>query len=211
MLKEERVTNFYVICNKLKTLIRKGWLCWNIEADRVESVAEHIYSTQMLAIQMKQEYNYDVDLYKVLFMLAIHELGEIEIGDLTLFDIDNESKEVIEHKTVHQILDNVIGSEYIEELFLEFDEKKTKEAIFAYQCDKLECDLQCRVYDEEGAFDPNVRMCDQAKKNERVQELLDQGKSLSEMWIYFDIERLPYDDNFKAVAEYAMNNKITKI
>ena len=54
-------------------------------------------------------------------------------------------------------------------------------------------------------------MCDQAKKNERVQELLNQGKSLSEMWIYFDIERLPYDDNFKAVAEYAMNNKITKI
>ena len=37
----------------------------------------------------------------------------------------------------------------IEELFLEFDAHETKEAKFAYMCDKLECDLQCKLYDQE--------------------------------------------------------------
>lgn len=32
-------------------------------------------------------------------MLAIHELGETVIGDLTQFEIDNKSKEIIEHKS----------------------------------------------------------------------------------------------------------------
>lgn len=211
MEKEKRVTDFYVLCIKLKRLIRKGWLDWKIDTDRVESVAEHIYSAQMLAIQMKHEYNYDIDLYKVIFMLAIHELGEIEIKDLTLYDIDEETKMKKEHYAVHKILDNVLDSDYIEELFLEFDEHKTPESLFAYQCDKLECDLQCKVYDEEGSFDPRARVNEKALNNPRVKELLDKGLTLSGMWLLLDMERLPYDDNFRSVADYARNNIITKL
>ena len=40
----------------------------------------------------------------------------------------------------------LIDGKQIEELFLEFDAHQTKEAMFAYQCDKLECDLQCKLY-----------------------------------------------------------------
>ena len=43
----------------------------------------------------------------------------------------------------------------VEELFLEFDAHKTKEAKFAYQCDKLECDIQSKLYDQEGCVDLN--------------------------------------------------------
>jgi 5'-deoxynucleotidase YfbR-like HD superfamily hydrolase len=46
-------------------------------------------------------------------------------------------------------LADLVDGEDIEKLFLEFDEHKTKEGKFAYQCDKLECDLQCKLYDEE--------------------------------------------------------------
>ena len=38
--------------------------------------------------------------------------------------------------------------EKIEELFLEFDTHETPEALFAYQCDKLECDIQSKLYDQ---------------------------------------------------------------
>ena len=41
----------------------------------------------MLAIAMKSEYQYDIDIEKVILMLAVHELEEIVIGDLTLFQI----------------------------------------------------------------------------------------------------------------------------
>ncbi len=58
----------------------------------------------MLAIAMKSEYQYDIDMQKVIFMLAIHELGETVIGDLTQFQISREEKERIEHEAVRKIL-----------------------------------------------------------------------------------------------------------
>lgn len=75
MLKEQNVINYYVICNRLKRIIRTGWKNWYVKCERVESVAEHIYGVQMLAIAMKSEYNYDIDIMKVIFMIAIHEIG----------------------------------------------------------------------------------------------------------------------------------------
>ena len=95
MSKEESVINYYVICKKLKNIIRTGWKDWNVKRDRIESVAEHIYGVQMLAIAMKSQYQYDIDIMKVIFMLAIHELGETLIGDLTMFQISKEEKEMV--------------------------------------------------------------------------------------------------------------------
>ena len=110
MLKEENVINYYVLCNKLKNIIRTGWKDWNVNKNRLESVAEHIYGVQMLAIAMKSEYQYDIDIMKVIFMLAIHELGETVIGDLTMFQISKEEKEKIEHEAVSNILGNLLDT-----------------------------------------------------------------------------------------------------
>ena len=74
MEKEKNVINYYVLCNKLKNVIRTGWKDWNVQRERLESVAEHIFGVQMLAIAMKSEYNYDIDILKVIMMIAIHEL-----------------------------------------------------------------------------------------------------------------------------------------
>ena len=55
-MKEERVINYYVLCNKLKDVIRTGWKDWKVNRERIESVAEHIFGVQMLAIAIKSEY-----------------------------------------------------------------------------------------------------------------------------------------------------------
>ena len=211
MTKEENVINYYVICNKLKNIIRTGWKDWNVKKERLESVAEHIFGTQMLAIAMKSEYQYDVDIMKVIFMLAIHELGETIIGDLTQFQISKEEKIKIEHDAVKEILSNLLEEKQIEELFLEFDSHKTKEAIFAYQCDKLECDLQSKLYDEEGCVDLNHQEGNKTMDNKLVKQLLQEGNSWSEMWLKFGQSIYPYDDNFIAVSNYALNNNIKKL
>ncbi len=210
MSKEENVIKYYVLCNKLKNIIRTGWKDWNVEKDRIESVAEHIYGTQMLALAIKSEYQYDIDIMKVLFMLAIHELGETIIGDLTLFEISKEEKEKIEHDAVHIILKNLIDGEQIEQLFLEFDEHKTKESIFAYQCDKLECDLQCKIYDEEKTVNLNHQESNKTFNNKEVQNLLNQGYTWSEMWLLFGQKRYNYDKNFTKISNYALTHKIKK-
>ena len=208
MSREENVIKYYVLCNKLKDVIRTGWKVWNVERERLESVAEHIFGVQMLAIAMKSEYEYDIDIKKTIFMLAIHELGETIIGDLTQFQISHEEKEKQEHEAVANILRGLIDGKQIEELFLEFDAHQTKEAMFAYQCDKLECDLQCKLYDEEGCVELEKQKDNESLRNELVQKLLVEGDSWSEMWLHFGQQTYPYDDNFKNVSKYALNNNI---
>lgn len=64
MVKEEKVIRYYVLCNKLKDVIRTGWKDWKVDRIRVESVAEHIYGVQMLALAMHSEFKYDIDIEK---------------------------------------------------------------------------------------------------------------------------------------------------
>ena len=52
MSKTQNVIEFYMLCNKLKNIVRTGWLDWGVDRKRVESIAEHVYGTQMLAISM---------------------------------------------------------------------------------------------------------------------------------------------------------------
>lgn len=209
MNKEQSVVEFYILCNKLKNIVRTGWKDWGVNRERVESIAEHIYGVQMLAISMWSQYGYNLDIEKVLSMLAIHELEETIIGDLTLFQIDKKAKEEMGHKAIKEILNKLTQGKSIEDLLLEFDERKTPEAQFAYQCDKLECDLQCKIYDEENCVDLNNQGDNKTTQDERVKKLLESEMSWSEMWMTFGQQRYPYDENFLAISNYAMKNTIT--
>ena len=210
MSKEQNVVNYYVLCNKLKDVIRTGWVDWKVKRDRVESVAEHIFGVQMLAIAMKSEYQYDIDIMKVIYMLAIHELGETIIGDLTQFQISKDNKIKLEHEAVHDILKDLVDGDKIEKLFLEFDARETPEAKFAYQCDKLECDLQSKLYGEDDAVDLTKQADNKTFSNEKVQRLLNEYGDWATMWLKFGQETYPYDKNFMEVSEYVVNNKIKK-
>lgn len=211
MESEQNVVEFYVLCNKLKNVIRSGWKLWNVERERVESVAEHVYGAQTLAIAMWSEFKYDIDLKKVLFMLAVHELEEIVIGDLTPFEINRETKQQRGHSAVEKILENLTTKQEIQNLIFEFDNRKTKEAVFAYQCDKLEADLQCKLYDEENCVNLMAQENNIALEEANVKKLLkEENNSWSRMWLRFGQQFSFYDDNFMKVSKYAMNNKINK-
>ena len=210
MNKEQKVVEYYVLCNKLKNVIRTGWIDWKVKRERIESIAEHIFGVQMLALAMKSEYEYDIDIMKVMYMLAIHELGETIIGDLTQFQISKEEKEKIEHEAVHKILSSLLDGDKIEELFLEFDAHETKEAIFAYQCDKLECDIQCKLYDQEGCVDLNHQEGNDTCNNDDVKKLLETGQSWSSMWLEFGRRKYPYDEHFLSVSHYVNDNLISE-
>ena len=209
MDKAERVVEYYVLCHRLKDIVRTGWKDWGVSRDRVESVAEHIYGVQMLAIAMWSEYKYDIDIRKVLCMLSVHELEETVIGDLTLFQIDRKAKADMGHQAVKEILSKLALGYSVEELIMEFDLRETEEARFAYQCDKLECDIQCRLYDEEGCVDLSAQEGNKTADDEVVKALLQSGKSWSEMWLDFSQSRYSYDKNFSDVSNYAKNNKIS--
>ena len=209
MQKAESVIKFYILCNKLKDVIRSGWLTWHIKKERVESVAEH---TEMLAIAMKSEYQIDIDLEKVIFMLAIHELEETVIGDIEITASDYTSKTAKGHAAIHEILKDLIDGEKLESLILEFDERQTKEAFFAYQCDKLECDLQAKLYDSQGYVSFDNQEDNYEYNSEMAQELIKNGaKGFSDIWLATDTKLYPIDNEFKEVFEYIKNNDISSL
>ena len=208
MNREEKVINFYVICNRLKSVIRTGWKDWQVKKERIESVAEHIYGTQMLALAVYSEYNYNIDIVRVIYMLAVHELGETIIGDYNPFDISKEEKIKIEHEAIHNILKKLSKGIDIENLLLEFDENNTPEAKFAYMCDKMECDIQCKLYDEAGCVDVNNPSVFN-NLNEAEQSLVKAGQKWSELWLNYDQEHCGYDENFTALSNYLLENDIS--
>ena len=210
MDKSKNVVEFYVLCNKLKNIVRTGWLDFNIQRERVESVAEHIYGTQMLAIAMWSEFKQNIDIKKVLCMIAIHELEETIIGDLTYLQIDKQTKRKIGLEAVHKILSKLDQGKTFEELILEYTEQKSAEALFVRQCDKLECDLQAKLYDEELCIDLNNQENSTAFKNGEIKEFKHPTKTWGEMWITRDQQLGLFKDEFMEVSDYILNNKINK-
>lgn len=203
------VVDYYVLCNKLKNIIRTGWKKWNVNRERLESIAEHIFGVQSLAIAMASQYEYDIDLYKVIFMLSVHELEEILIGDLTEWDVSKEDKMNQGHQAVSMILGDLLSGKQIEQLILEFDARETKEALFAYHCDKLECVIQCKIYDEENCVDLDNQEGNNIYNTEIIQELLAKEKGWSSMWIEYDRSKFTKDANFEEILDYIKHNQIS--
>ena len=209
--KAKQVIQYYLLCDKLKQIIRKGWLDWNVEAEVVERIAEHIYSTQMLAIGMYQAYGYDLDLFKVIFMLAIHETEEIIIGDKTLFEISKQVKEKIGHDAVHYIFTQILSAPALEQIILEFDERKTKEAKFAYSCDKMDWDLKAKLYGDRKYVNLDHQQNNPVIDDPRVTKWFNKGLTFGEMALKFGQEMYGYDDNFMEVSNYALSNNLADL
>ena len=202
------IMSFYALCSKLKDTIRKGPLTWNANRKRIESVAEHIYGVQMLAISIYYQFGYKLDLNKVIYMLAIHELEEIEIGDLAFYETTKEDKLEKGKKATDLILKDLLGKEEISNLLDEYNERKTEEAIFAYHCDKLECDVQMKLYDQEGCFDLNNQPNNPIIDLPSVKKVLDSENSISNAWIEFDRSKFEDDPVFIEIINWLKDNNI---
>ena len=206
--KIETAIKYYKLCTKLKDTIRTGPIVWNAKRERIESVAEHIYGVQMLALAIYYQFGYKLDIMKVIYMLAIHELEEIEIGDLAFFETTREEKLVKGKEATDYILKDFLGKDEISALLDEYNERTTEESKFAFHCDKLECDIQMKLYDQEGCFDLNNQPNNPILNNPSVKKVLDSEKSISNAWIEFDRSKYEDDKNFIEFFDYLKENEI---
>lgn len=212
MNKVENVLNFYLLTSTLKDKVRSGWKIWNIERERVESVAEHIYGTCMLAIAIDSEYKMNIDLQKTILMIALHEVEEIQIGDLTPFDnITQEEKRKIGKKAVEYVFDGLIKKQEYIDLIEEFEIMETRESVFAKMCDKLEADIQSKLYCEEGVLDINNINNAHLLDDIRIKKLISEGaKSIADLFIEND-RPLYKEDEFIEILDYIKENEISKL
>ena len=210
--KIKNICDFYSMTHRLKNTLRTGQRLWHVEPDRWESIAEHIYSSQMLAFAINSEFELGLDMGKLALMLAVHELGECIIGDLpaTGRGITKAQKIKLEADAVEEILSTLYNSNIIRDIFTEFEAKETPEAKFANNIDKLEALFQTK-YTEEKGFNDLSRVKSRACK-EKINSFAERGiTNMAGLWIKHDSERYFKDEEtFKAISEYIFNNDVFK-
>jgi len=212
-----KITNaihFYMIATKLKDIIRSGWKQWNINRERIESVAEHVYGTCILAIAMDSEFEFDLNLEKSIMMIVLHELEEVIIGDLTPLDnVSREEKRIKGEEAIKEVLSTLTKKDNYIELLKEFEEEKTFEAKFAKMCDKLECDLQIKLYCEEGTVDLYSKDNKHWLEMERIRNRIatEGADTLADLFIGNDRRFFEETESFKEMLEFIKENELLKL
>lgn len=202
---------YYLAMTKLEDVPRQGYVDWKVPAPRIQSVPEHVYAATHLATAIWSEFDIDVDINKVILLLTFHENEETIIGDIPLESELKKYKSEIGEIAVNSITENLKRKEYIRGFVKEFNEQKTKEAIFAKFIDKLECDLRSKIYDELYHVDVVNQEGNPNFMNKLVQELLGKGCNFSEMWMEFGRIVYKYPKELNEVSEYAQKNSLLTI
>lgn len=141
MNKQERLEKqieFILELDKIKSITRQTYLA---NTTRKENDAEHSWHLAIMAIILEEYFDKDINLLKVIKMVLIHDVVEIDAGDTFCYDIKaNEDKLLREQKAaerIYSILPENQAKEY-KLLWHEFEEGQTKEAIFASILDRLQ-------------------------------------------------------------------------
>jgi len=128
--------------DKIKYIQRKTKL---FNSDRCENDAEHSWHLAIMTMVLAEHSDTPIDVLKVLKMVLIHDIVEIDAGDTFIYDTlkshsntDNERKAAIR---IFGILPKEQGDELIA-IWEEFETGATNEAKFAKSMDRLEPLLQ---------------------------------------------------------------------
>ncbi|MBK0383694.1 HD domain-containing protein [Pedobacter sp. SD-b] len=128
--------------DKLKYIVRKTKL---FNSDRNENDAEHSWHLAMMSIVLASHSDKPIDVLKVLKMVLIHDIVEIDAGDTFIYDTTkshtNTEEELIAAKRIFGLLPASQAEEFIE-IWKEFEDGITNEAKFARSMDRLEPLLQ---------------------------------------------------------------------
>ncbi|MFW6029826.1 MAG: HD domain-containing protein [Halanaerobiales bacterium] len=144
---------FLVEIDKIKEIFRHTKL---FEGSRYENDAEHSWHLALMAIILSEYSNQEIDISKVLKMVLIHDIVEIDAGDYILYTDKIDEKAEKEEKAARRIF-GILPKEQSEELlelWLEFERKETAEARFATSLDRLEPLMQ-NYYTEGYAWKKN--------------------------------------------------------
>jgi putative hydrolase of HD superfamily len=133
---------FLVEADKLKAITRRTAL---IDASRPENSAEHSWHLILAALVMAEYVPPSVNLLRVLEMLAVHDLVEIDAGDTFAYDAEHTVTKVErEHVAAERIFALLPPDQAtrLRALWHEFEEQASAESRFANAMDRLQPLLQ---------------------------------------------------------------------
>ncbi|MEZ5534601.1 MAG: HD domain-containing protein [Thiolinea sp.] len=129
---------FLTEADKLKSTLRATRLC---DDSRRENSGEHSWHIALYAMTLAEHSNRPVDVSRVIKMLLIHDLVEIDAGDVPIHAAyDTEKQQAIEQAAAERIFGLLPDDQAAEfrSLWDEFEAAESDDAIFAKSIDRVQ-------------------------------------------------------------------------
>ncbi|AWK88571.1 HD domain-containing protein [Azospirillum thermophilum] len=133
-----RQLGFLMEADRLKGVLRGSRIA---DGSRRENTAEHSWHLALFALVLREWAVGDVDVWRVVQMLLLHDLVEVECGDTPLFDADAADTQAGLEEAAADIVFGHLPSDQagaLRALWAEFEEARTPDAKFAKALDRLQ-------------------------------------------------------------------------
>ena len=170
---EERLKqqmDFLLEVDKLKFINRQTYLS---DGTRRENDAEHSWHLALMAVLLSEHADEEVDLLKVITMVLIHDLVEIDAGDTYAYDeAGKQTQRIREEKAADRIFAMLPKDqgEKFRALWEEFDAYETPEAKFAHVCHNVQPLMLNHATGGKSWRERGIRRSQVEKRNSRVGE-----------------------------------------
>lgn len=162
--------DFMLEVDKSKFVRRQTYLSDGI---RRENDAEHSWHLALMAVLLSEHADEEVDLLKVITMVLIHDLVEIDAGDTYAYDeAGKQTQRIREEKAADRIFAMLPKDqgEKFRALWEEFDAYETPEAKFAHVCDNVQPLMLNHATGGKSWRERGIRRSQVEKRNSRVGE-----------------------------------------
>lgn len=170
MTRLEQQIAFIVEIDKVKNIFRQTPLA---DGNRKENDAEHSWHIALMALLLKEYAEEEVDVLKVMTMVLVHDLVEIDAGDTYAYDdigvVTKREREVKAAERIFGMLPKDQG-DYLRALWDEFEEYESADAKYAHLLDNFQPLL---LNDASGGIswsEHSVRKSQIYKRNEKIEE-----------------------------------------
>lgn len=166
----EKQIRFIVEIDKVKNIFRQTYLA---DAGRKENDAEHSWHIALMAYLLQEYAEKPVDVSKVMLMVLIHDLVEIDAGDTYAYDAAGaETKRAREEAAADRIFGLLPEDQgkYFRELWEEFEAYESPEGKYAHLLDNFQPLL---LNDASGGLswqEHQVKKSQIYKRNEKIEE-----------------------------------------
>jgi len=136
----------------LKNIPRTGWLQRGIPPSIAETVAEHSFEVASILAVIAMEAGEDLDKERMLVIGIVHDWGEAVAGDIPRSltkKLGKDTKSRAEKKIMHELA-VASGFKNLSEVFEEYEERRSKEAITAKIADLISTWRQACAYADRG-------------------------------------------------------------
>jgi putative hydrolase of HD superfamily len=129
---------FLVEADKLKSVIRRTPL---VDVSRLENSAEHSWHLVLVIMVMREYGPPGIDWMRVIEMVAVHDLVEIDAGDVSAYDVDAFAAKAVREGAAADRIFGLLPADQatpFRRLWDEFEAHSTPEARFANAVDRLQ-------------------------------------------------------------------------